>query len=480
MKYDVCIIGAGVSGSLIARALSKYDISLCLIDKENDVAMGTTKANSAIIHAGFDAVPGTYKAKLNVRGTEMMEETCKELHVEYKNNESLVVAFSQTENEHLKELYERGITNGVPDMKLLSGDEVRQLEPNLSEEITGALLAKTAGIVCPYKLTIAAAECAANNGCDFIRNAEVKGINIKDNLFVLDTTAGEITAEYVINAAGVHADKVASFIGDNSVEIRGRRGSYFILDKSQGNLVSRTIFQCPSEKGKGILVAPTVDGNLLLGPTSEFVDDKDLTDTTLEELKKVAELSAKSVPLASSRDAITSFSGIRAYPVGGDFVIGSSQANEKFINVAGIESPGLSAAPAIAELVDEMFASVSKNKFAIKADYDSTRKAPVRFREMTDDERRELIAKNSAYGRVICRCETVTEGEIIDAIRMKVGAVDVDGVKRRVRAGMGRCQGGFCGSKVVEILSRELNVPVNEVTKFGKGSNILFDKTKED
>lgn len=477
MKYDVAVIGAGVVGSLITRELSKYNIKIALLERANDCAMGATKANSAIVHAGFDAIPGTLKAKLNVRGVELMKKTCEELHVPLKNNEALVVAFSDEEMPHLQELLERGVANGVPDLRIVGREELVKLEPNIGDTAVGALVAPTSSIVCPYELTIAGVENAVTNGAEFLRNCEVTHIKSENGEFVLTTSSGEIKADYVINAAGVHSGEVAKLIGDDSIEIIARHGDYYLLDKSQGTLVSRTIFQCPSKMGKGVLVSPTVDGNLIVGPSAEDIDDSDDTSTTVVGLDKVYANAVKSVPQVSLRNAITSFSGNRAHPTTDDFIIGSSKVNKNFINVAGIESPGLSSAPAIAEMVDGIINGLSGG-FSKKADFNPIRPEPVRFRHLSTEERTKLVEKNKAYGRIVCRCETITEGEILDAIHAPAGARDVDGVKRRTRAGMGRCQGGFCGSKVVEILARELNVPMNEITKFGGESNIMFDKTK--
>lgn len=475
MKYDVAVIGGGVVGALISRELSKYDIKIALLEKCNDVAMGTTKANSAIVHGGFDAMNGTLKAKLNVKGTALMPDVCKDLNVPYRNNGSLVLAFSEKEMEHVKVLYDRGIKNGVPDLEIIDGERVRELEPNVSDEVVGALLSNSAGIVCPYELTIAAAENAVTNGVEFIRNCKVQDISF-DGEFTLSTTAGEIKASYVINAAGNHSDEIAAMLGDTSIKLVARKGEYYLLDKSYGYLADHTIFQCPNEMGKGVLVTPTVDGNLLIGPSATDEPDKDNTETTPEGLDFVLSKALKSVPSLNVRGAITSFAGVRAHPVTDDFIIGFSEKNDRLINVAGIESPGLSAAPAIAQYVRDLL--LEKLPAKEKENYVLTRKAPVRFRHMTKAEREELIKKNSAYGRIICRCETITEGEILDAIHAPAGARDVDGVKRRTRAGMGRCQGGFCGSKVVEILSRELGVPMNEITKFGGESKIIFERTK--
>lgn len=476
MQYDVVVIGAGVVGALISLELSKKDIRVAILDKCNDVAMGTTKANSAIVHGGFDAANGTLKAKLNVRGTALMPQLCADLAVPYRNNGSLVLAFSEEEMEHVHTLYERGQKNGVPRLSVIDKAAVKAMEPHVSDEVVGALLSETAGIVCPYELTIAATEVAVTNGVEFLRNCAVESIQANNDGFVLSTTCGEIEAAYVINAAGVHADDVARMIGDDSISIIARKGEYYLLDKSYGYIADHTLFQCPTKMGKGVLVTPTVDGNLLIGPSALDVEDKDDVDTTAEGLSFILEKAKKTVPELNTRGAITSFAGMRAHPLTDDFIIGFSEKNDRFLNVAGIESPGLSAAPAIAEMVRDLL--TEKAALSEKAQYKTKRTPPVRFRHMTKAEREALIAKNKAYGRVICRCETITEGEILDAIHAPAGARDVDGVKRRTRAGMGRCQGGFCGSKVVEILARELNVPMNEITKFGGASKILFDKTK--
>lgn len=477
MCYDVAIIGAGVIGALTARELSKYNLKTVLLEATNDVAMGASKANSGIVHAGFDAMPGTLKAKFNVKGCAMMPELCETLSVPYKNNGSLVVAFSEEEMATVNELYNRGIANGVPRMRVINKEELKAMEPNLADNVCGALDAQSAGIVCPYELTIAAAENAVTNGVEFKRNFKVDSIAFADGEFTVKAGAEEIKTKYIIDAAGAHSDEIAQMIGDDSVKLVIRRGEYFILDKSVGNTVSHTIFQCPSKMGKGILVSPTVDNNLLLGPTAEDIEDKDNTATTLEGLNIVKTFSTKSCPNVSSRNAITSFTGLRAHPVNDDFILGPSKVNAQFIHASGIESPGLSSAPAIAEYLAEVITEAIGDVKANEG-FNGERKDVFRFRHATDEEKAAAIAKNPAYGRIICRCETITEGEIVDAIKAPAGARDVDGVKRRTRAGMGRCQGGFCGSKVVEILARELGCDVSDITKFGNGSKILFEKTK--
>ncbi len=476
MNYDVAVVGAGVIGSLIARELSRYNLKIALVEKCNDMAMGTSKANSAIVHAGFDAKPGSLKAKLNVEGTALMPELCKTLGVPFKPVGSLVVAFSDEEVETLAELLERGKENGVPGLEIYDREKLKEAEPFISDEAKAALWAPSAGIVCPYELTIAAAENAVVNGCDFIRNFEVKKIDFNNGEFVLSDGENEINTKYVINAAGVYCDEIAALIGDTSIHTTPRKGEYMLCDKSIGHLAKHTIFQCPSKMGKGILVTPTVDGNLLLGPSAIDIDDKNDVATSADTLGNVLTVAKKSVPCLTTRDVITSFAGLRAHCDRNDFIIEPSEKNAQFINVAGIESPGLSSAPAIALMVkDIILNSVSAEE---KPDFNPVREEPVRFRHMTNEERKALIEKNPAYGRIICRCETITEGEILDAINAPAGARDVDGVKRRTRAGMGRCQGGFCGSKVVELLARELGVEINEITKFGGNSKILYERTK--
>ena len=476
MTYDVAVVGAGVVGGLIARELSRYNLNVALLEKCNDVAMGTTKANSAIVHGGFDAQNGSLKAELNVKGTAMMPELCEKLSVPFKKNGSVVVAFSESEMEHINVLYDRGVKNGVPGLSVIDQAELRRIEPNISDSAVGALLCESAGIVCPYELTIAAVENAVTNGVEFIRNCNVTAIEENENGYILKTSLGDINTKYIINAAGNFSDDLARMVGYDEIEIIPRKGEYYLLDKSVGNLAVHTIFQCPNEMGKGILVTPTVDGNLLIGPTAINQDSKEDTDTTPAGLMEIVEKALKSVPTVSQRNAITSFAGVRAHPVSDDFIIGWCPTSDNFLNVAGIESPGLSSAPAIAVYVRDILAE--KLPLTEKDSYTETREEPVRFRHMNDEERAELIKKNSAYGRIVCRCETITEGEIIDAIKAPAGARDVDGVKRRTRAGMGRCQGGFCGSKVVEILARELDVPMSDITKFGGESKIIYERTK--
>ena len=481
MQYDVVVIGAGVCGAMVTRELSKYKQKVLMLEKCNDIAMGTSKANSAIVHAGFDAENGSLKAKLNVQGASLMAYYCNKLNVPYKNIGSLVVAYNWDDMQTLDILFERGFKNGVPNMEIISQEQLREMEPYISPEAIGALWAPTAGIVSPYELAIAATENAVMNGAKVKRNSGVFDIEYKDGMFFISTATGVVKSKYIINCAGVFADQIAAMIGDTSFKIIPRKGEYYLLDKIEGKKVNHVLFHCPSAMGKGILITPTCHGNVLMGPTAIDLDfDSKLdVDTTIEGLNIVKNDVSQVIPGLTTRNAITSFAGLRAHIEGkdSDFRIGVSEKNDHFINVAGIESPGLTAAPAIARYVGEIYRTLWPN-LEKKEDFIARRPAPVRVNELSPEERAELVAKDPRYGRVICRCEGITEGEIIDAIKAPCGARDVDAVKRRTRAGMGRCQGGFCSSKVVDILSRELDLPMNKITKHGNNSAILFEKTK--
>ena len=479
MDYDVIVLGGGVTGCAAARELARYQLKCCLMDRAEDVCCGTSKANSAIVHAGYDAVPGSRKARFNVEGNAMMGPLSEELDFEFQRNGSMVLCFSKDEEGGLQTLYERGQANGVPDLRILTGDEARELEPNLSDQVTAALLAPSGGIVCPYELTIAAAGNAMDNGVRLYTGFEVVSADFADGVWTLVSAAGDqVQARYVINAAGLFSDRVAALLGDTGYHLFPRRGEYLLLDRDQGQMVSHTIFQCPSAMGKGILVTPTVDGNLLLGPTSENREDREDTATTAEGLATVARLAAKSVPSVNLRAVITSFTGLRSCSPGHDFVIESSKNRPQLVEITGIESPGLSSAPAIAEyavgLLKEMGLPLHE-----KADFNPIRRPIPRFREMDIQQRRALIQEDARFGQIICRCETVTEGEIVRALHQNPPAHDLDGVKRRTRTGMGRCNGGFCTPQAVEIIARELGIPVEQVTKCGGDSRLLVGKTKE-
>lgn len=475
--FDIAIIGAGVTGAMTARALAKYNLKVCILEKDNDVAMGTTRANSAIVHAGFDAAEGTLKAKLNVRGSEMMKEITDELGVKYQNNGALVIGFGEDDRPELEKLYKRGITNGVKNLRLIEAEELHRLEPNVSDNAICALYAPTSSIICPYELTIAAIGNAMDNGAELKLNFEVKAIEEKDGYYIIKSENEDVSAKYVINAAGVYADNIAQFAGDNSFSIHPRRGEYILFDKECGNHVSHTIFSTPTKMGKGILITKTVDGNLLTGPTSQNIDDKEDKSTTSEGLDKIIKETAAHVKGLAFNKMITSFCGLRAVGSTGDFIINSPKKG--FVNIAGIESPGLSAAPAIAEYVVKLLKDQGI-AFENNKNYNPLRKPSHAFREASIEEKNRIIKENPSFGRVICRCETVTEGEILEALRTNPKARDLDGIKRRTRAQMGRCQGGFCSPQIVEMIAEELGIPYEQVTKSGGASLINLGKTKEE
>ena len=474
--YDIAIIGGGIIGTSVIRELSKYNLKTVLIEKSSDISNGTTKANSAIIHGGYDAKEGSLMAKFNALGNPMFEKLCKDLDVHYKKIGSLVVAFSEDEKESLKKLYDRGIENGIPDMEIINQKRLRELEPNINEEAVGALLSKTAGIVDPWGLAIALAENAVTNGAEIKMETEVVDIKKEDDGFRVITKKGEFKSKYIINTAGLYADKINEMLNQPSFKINPKRGEYYIMDKELGTLVNHVIFQCPTNEGKGVLVAPTVHGNLLIGPDSEYVNDKEETSTMAKQLEYVSKTALKTSKMINYRKTITTFAGLRAEPDTGDFIIEESET-KGFINVAGIKSPGLSAAPAIAEYVTGLLKDID-GKFEENINFNPKREQ-IKFIELSDEEKAEIIKKDPRYGRIICRCENITEGEIVDIINRPIGAKTVDGVKKRCRPGMGRCQGGFCGPRIQEILARELNLDMKDVLKDENGSYILTGKTKD-
>ncbi len=475
--YDVSVIGAGVVGAMVARKLSSYSLKVCILESENDVAMGATRANSAIVHAGFDAEAGSLKAKLNVKGSEMMEKVARELGVKYKKNGSLVIGFNEEDKKVLSDLLTRGNENGVKDLRILNKDELKALEPNISNNAICALYAPTGAIICPYELTIAAIGNAMDNGAELKCNFKVTAIDKTDDGYEIKSETEAVKSRCVINCAGLYSDKIAAMVGDESFNVHPRKGEYILLDKECGNIVSHTIFRTPSKMGKGILVSPTVDGNLLTGPTSVDMEDKENKATAADGFEKIIKETYENVEGVPFNKTITSFCGLRAVGSTGDFIITSPRKG--FINAAGIESPGLSASPAIAEYIADM---LKEQGFELneKADFCPERKPMHYFREASIEEKNEIIKKDKSFGKIVCRCEGVTEGEILEAIRTNPKARDLDGVKRRTRAQMGRCQGGFCSPYIVELLAKEMNIAYEDVTKFGAGSYINCSKTKED
>lgn len=475
--YDVVIIGAGVTGSSCARELSRYQLKICVVEKEEDVCCGTSKANSGIVHSGIDCVPGTLKAAMNIRGNELMESFAKELDFEFQRNGSLILCFSKEELPQLEELYQRGITNKIPDIRILGKDELHEMEPNVSEEAIAAIYAPTGGIVCPFGMNIAMAENAYTNGVEFRFDTEVRTVSKMEEGYELETNHGCIRTKCVVNAAGVNADIFHNMVSENKIHITPRRGEYCLLDKATGNLVSKTIFQLPGKYGKGILVTPTVHGNLLLGPTADDYEDRKSTATTAQGLAYVCQSAKKSVPCVPVRQVITSFAGNRAHEEHHEFIIEEIKDAPCFIDAAGIESPGLTSAPAIGIRVSEIVCDLLHPKKNEK--FQGTRKGIVDPKKLSKEEYAALIKEKPAYGNIICRCEMVTEGEIVDAITRPLGARTLDGIKRRTRTGMGRCQAGFCSPKTMEILARELNLSQLDITKNGGKSNMVVGYSKK-
>ncbi|MGH4120534.1 NAD(P)/FAD-dependent oxidoreductase [Clostridium sp.] len=476
--YDVVIIGAGIIGASVAREISKYNLKVIVVDKGLDVASGTTKANSAIVHAGHDAGPNTIKGKLNAKGNSMFDRLSKELDFPFKKNGSLILCFDESHKEELELLKKQGELNGVPNLQILTGAQTREIEPNISENVVASLFAPTSGIVCPYEMNIAMAENAFANGVEFKFGSKIVNIVKNHDGYSLSINDDEvIETKIIVNAAGLYSDVMNNLVSEEKFDITPKKGEYCLFDKAVGNLVSKTIFQLPTKAGKGVLITPTVDGNLLVGPNAVDVEDKTNLDTTKEGIDEIiskAKLSVKNLP---TNQIITSFSGLRAKTKDNDFIIGEVKSSPGFINVASIDSPGLTSAPAIAEMVISIVTDILKA--TPKENFIKIRKGIVKFRELSNKERDILIKSNPEYGRIVCRCEVVTEGEIKDAIRRPLGAKTLDGIKIRTRAGMGRCQAGFCTSRIVDILSKELNLPLTEITKFGKNSKLVIGENKE-
>lgn len=471
---DVVIVGGGVCGCSLLYELSRYKLSAVLVEKENDVSVGTTKANSAIVHAGYDPHPGTTMARYNVEGNALVKELCEKLDVPYKQIGSLVLAFDADQDALVRELFDRGTQNGVPGMKVLSAAEVREMEPNVSPEVTSALYAPSAGIVSPWELAIALAETAVKNGAQVELNSEVTSIQPIDGGFRVTAGGKEIDTRFIVNAAGIWSDKINDMAAPHTFTVSANKGEYFLLDKSQGTLVNHVIFQCPSKVGKGVLVSPTVHGNLIVGPNAEDAEKDDL-GTTGDGLAFVRKMALRSVPDINFRDSIRNFAGLRANTEIDDFLVGETE-QKGFFNIAGIKSPGLTSAPAIARDVVRML-----GKAGLTLDPKETfvdERHVVRFKHLSHEERAAAIAKNPLYGQIVCRCETITEGEIVDALHRPLPPCSIDGVKRRCGSGMGRCQGGFCGPRVQQIIARELGIPQEAVMMDRAGTAVITGETK--
>ncbi len=483
--FDVVIIGAGVSGCAVARELSRYDARVCVVEREEDVCCGTSKANSAIVHAGFDAEPGTLMGTLNVQGNRLMYELARDLEFRCDQCGSLVVCVSEDSRDGLTTLLKRGEKNGVEGLRIIERDELLAMEPNISDEAVAALWAPTGGIVDPFGLTVALAENAAANGVEFVFNAPVTAIVREGDAWAVTAGDKTVTTRAVVNAAGVYADDIHALMAACSstpeavaeLTIVPRKGEYYLLDTTAANHVKHTVFMLPTAMGKGVLVSPTVHGNLIVGPTAKDIENKEGTDTTAEGLAEVSSKSSLTVKNVPLREVITTFAGLRAHQAKHDFMIGAIPGADGLYDCAAIESPGLTSAPAIGV----MLAGMLRDELALseKADWQGTRKAIPAVADLSYDEWDELCKQDPAYGNVICRCRRVTEAEIVAAIHRVPAARSLDAIKRRTFATAGRCQGGFCSPKIMEILERELGMAPEEVTKRGPGSELVVGTPKD-
>lgn len=478
--YELVIIGAGVSGCCIAREISRYEIHACVIEKGDDVASGTSKANTGVIHTGLEADPGSLMAKLCVRGNELMYQWAKEIHFPAEKNGKLIVCTNEEDMPLLNKQLENAIANGVPGCEIIGREELLRREPNLTERAVAALWAPTGGIVCPFNLAIAAAENAAMNGMEFRFETEAESIEKKDYGWLIHTNQGEIETKAIVNAAGLYADKFHNMVSEKKINITARKGEYIFFDRSIGTIFNTTVVPLPGKMGKGIAASYTINGNFFIGPTATDIDDKEGMNTTepiLDKLKKIAstELQLTKDPLPLNK-IITSFAGARAHEDHHEFIVEEVSDAPFFFDAAGIESPGLTSSPAIGEMLSGIIAE--RMHLHRKDNFVAQRKGFIKFLDLTDEERAELIQENPLYGNIVCRCEMVTEGQIVDAINRPIRATSVDAVKRRVRAGMGRCQGGFCMPKVMNILARELGIDMTEVTKKGSKSKLLYGPVK--
>lgn len=477
MKKKIIIIGGGVVGCAIARMLSRYEADIILLEGGEDVASGASKANSGIVHAGFDAKPGTLKALTNVEGAKMYPELCREVDAPYVQAGAMVLAFREEERATLEKLYEQGIVNGVEGQRIIEREEILRLEPNVNPEVVCALLEPASGLTSPYELTCALADHAAVNGVEFRMETRVEKIEKLEKGFRLVTTKGDMDADIVVNCAGVHSAELHDQLSDNKMTIVPRKGEYYLLDHQAKPFFAMTMFQCPSKMGKGILVSPTAHGNTLLGPTAQDVEDASEVSTTAEGLAGVIKAARRTWPGLSLKTNITTFAGIRAHSTGDDFVVGAVEGAEGAYETVGIESPGLTAAPSIAKRLSGQIAQ--EQGLSLKAEWNPAPRREKPFYAMNLEERMQIVRKNPEYGALVCRCEQVTEAEIRAAIRRPVGARSIDGVKRRTRAGMGRCQGGFCSPRVLEILAEELHIDPTEITKCGGESKVLVSTVAE-
>lgn len=475
--YDVAVIGAGCCGASIVRRLSAYDLSVVLLEKCVDIGFGVSKANSGIIHAGFHHPVTSLKARLEIRGNLMFDQLHYELNFPFKRVGIIVAAFSVEEMKTIEHLYSQGIANGVPRLEVCGRERILSLEPDLNPDVVGGLFAPTGGIIEPYRYVFALVENAEKNGVEVRKNFTVcRGVREGD-YWIVESKEGEyIKARYVVNSAGLYADEVSKSFGAEEFKIIPRKGEEFLLQRNAKGLPNHVIFPVPGKHTKGILVIPTVEGTLMVGPTAEEIEDKEDLTTTLQNFEKVFIQATYMIPKISRREIITSFAGLRPTLPGNDFYIEPSKKQPNFIQVAGIQSPGLTASPAIGEYVKDILKNCGL-RFVEKTDYDPYLPKPIKVREMSFEELEKLIEQRREYGNIVCRCETVSEAEIIEAIRK--GHTTLDGIKFYTRAGMGLCQGAFCTYKILKILSRETGIPIEKITKRGGESWLIYKRLQD-
>lgn len=472
---DVIIIGAGVSGASIARSLSKYVLDILVLEKELDIGMGASKANSGIVHTGFHAEPGSLMASLNVKGAAMMEETCKDLDVPFSRNGHLVLCYKEEEMQGLEDLIEQGQKNGVEDLSIINQQDLRELEPEVNANAYGALYTPRGGIVCPMTLTLAYAELAASNGVQFRLGEQVTDIQKTSDGYRIKTNKETYEARAIVNAAGVYADDIHNMVSENKIEIIPRKGEYIVLDKSVKNLVHHTLFQLPNEWGKGVLISPTTHGSIIIGPNANDFEDKDDLLTSTEGLEDIYTKAKRLVDEIPIHKAITSFAGLRAHEKRHDFRIEEVSDAPFFFDCASIESPGLTSSPAIGQMVEEMV--ISRLGVSLKEQYHKTRKGITNVKGLSQEEKESLIHSDKNYGEIICRCMQVSKGEMLEAIHRPLGATTLDGIKRRTKAGMGMCQRTHCGPITVELLHKETGLKKEDLVST-KNQKIIKEMIK--
>ena len=478
MKTDVVVIGAGAVGCAIARELSKYQIQVMVVDKNEDVGGDASKSNSAIIHTGYDASPGTLESQLVVAANPMYPELVKELDVPFKQIGAILRAIWVEQFDQLPAIKAKGVGYRVYDVEYLTNEQIIAMEPNINPEVKGGLHIPRESIIDPFILVQALAENANENGVDFLLNTKVTGIQTENGkIKAVETTAGTIETGYVINAAALYCDEIAAMVGKADYKVVARRGQFYILDKNTSCKVEHIVLPIPTKITKGKLMCPTIHGNMLVGPTAEDLDNKTDKSVTTDGLESIVKDVQRLIPNVNIRDTITQYSGLRPNRNPEGLHVDVYDDLEGYVNLSGVRSTGLTLSVSMGVYVAQLLKEHGCD-LVYKEDFKKTRKGIRIFHEMTADEQEEIIKENPGYGNIICRCETITEGEILDAIHRPLGARSMDAVKRRVRAGMGRCQGGFCGPKVLEILSKELNIPVEQVNKNVAGSYMVSGKMR--